>query len=86
MNELISVLEDIKVLLYDMNNKLELIDDNISGLKKEVRSVKGYGLYDSISDVCDKLESIKGTGLYNSIVDICDKLDTIDTSISLIDI
>ena len=85
MNELISVLEDIKELLCDMNNKLELIDVNISELKTEVRSVKGDGIYDSISDVCDKLDSIQGTGIYNSIVDICDKLDTIDTSITLLD-
>ena len=86
MDELISVLEDIKELLNDMNNKLELIDVNISELKEEVISVKGSGVYDSISDVCDKLDSIQGTGIYDSIVDVCNKLDAIDSSITLANI
>ena len=94
MDEMITLLGEIRELLVEMNGKLD--------------DIKGYGIYTSISDVCDKLDSIsgsgfnnldevcnkidelkeavnsvKGSGLYDTISDVCDKLDTLDTTIDL---
>ena len=65
MDELISVMEEIRDLLNDIDSKLD--------------DIRGNGL-SSISDVCDKLDDIRGSGLY-SIEDVCSKLDNVETAI-----
>lgn len=74
MEELISILGEIKDELSLMNEKLEEISDNIE-------SIRGIGICDSIADVNDKLDSIAGSGVCNSISDICDKLESIGDAI-----
>lgn len=82
MDEILSVLIDIKNELMEMNQKLD--------------SIQGIGAYNSIADVCDKLDElsggesleglaskideIKGTGIYDTVADVCDKLDAIKGS------
>lgn len=67
MNELISVMEEIRDLLSSIDDKLE--------------GICGLGV-NSIDDVCDKLDDIRGTGLY-SLNDIYSKLADIDMTIDL---
>lgn len=69
MDDMIALLEQIRDLLMEVNEKLD--------------DIKGYGAYNSISDVCDKIDGVAGSGLFNSISDVCDKLDTLDTTIDL---
>ena len=76
MEELVSVMEEIRDQLILMNNKLDTISMDID-------TIKGVGIYNSISDVCDKMDEIVGTGLYKSISDVCDKLDSVETAIDL---
>ena len=65
MDELISIMEEIKDLL--------------SGIDEKLDDIRGNGLY-SIADICDKLDDIRGNGLY-SIEDVCSKLDGIQSVI-----
>jgi len=76
MEELVSVMEEIRDQLVLMNSKLDMISMDID-------AIKGVGLNNSISDVYDKMEEIIGTGLYNSLSDVCDKLDNVETAIDL---
>ena len=76
MEELISVMCEIRDQLESMNYKLDCISEKID-------EVKGVGAFSSIADVYDKIDEITGTGLYNSISDICDKLDSVETAIDL---
>lgn len=71
MEELISILSDIKYELEQVNGKLE--------------DIKGYGLDNSIPDINEKLDDIKGSGLYDSISDVNNKLDEISSTASNID-
>lgn len=77
MNELVLIMEEIRDLLSEMNDKLDVISNDIN-------SIKGIGIYDSLSDVCNKLDEIKGIGVYDSLADICNKLDLLDTTCSMI--
>lgn len=74
MNELVSIMEEIRDLLFVMNNKL----DDISS---DINAIKGDGLFDSLSDVCNKLDEINRDSLF----DICSKLDTLELTCSLIE-
>lgn len=65
MDEMITLLEEIRDLLSEMNSKLD--------------DIKGIGIYSSIADVCDKLDAISGSGL-NNLDDVCNKLDDIKGS------
>ena len=67
MEELISVMAEIRDLLIDIDEKLS--------------DIRGAGT-SSIDDVCNKLDDIRGTGI-NSIDDVCNRLDTIDFTINL---
>ena len=69
MDTMIALLEEIRDLLSEMNEKID--------------EIRGDGAYNSISDICDKIDEVKGNGLYDSISDVCDKLDTLDTTIDL---
>lgn len=52
MEELISVMEEIKDLLFEMNGKLDDIHNDIS-------EISTNGVY-NISDICNKLDEISG--------------------------
>lgn len=89
MDEIITLLAEIRDLLVEVNTKLD--------------DIKGDGIYTSISDVCDKIDAIsvsgmcsigdvcsriddlQGPGIYNTIGDVCTKLDTLDSTIMLKD-
>jgi|GEM_PF-4742999 len=72
MDELISVLMDIKEQLVNLNNKID--------------TLTGYGA-DSISDICGKLNDIDfSLNIINSSLDTIDSsLGTIDMTITMKD-
>lgn len=69
MDELISIMGEIRDLLAELNNKFD--------------SLTSYGLND-ISAVITAVEGIKGASSYD-LTDVYNKLDQIDTSLSSID-
>src|SRR5690554_4251244 len=88
MENSMSILIEIKDLLWSLNNKSDDIVDSLSDIHNALSEIKGYGIYNSISDIADKLYSIEtgitsitSNGLY-SLSDIDSKLSDIDMSIS----
>lgn len=89
MDELVSVMEEIRDLLSKANEKL----DDIKGYRSFRSLADVYEKLDEMSEASitltdislkletldrlfyDKLEQIQGNGLYNSISDVADKLD-----------
>lgn len=69
MDELLSVLMEIRDKLDELNNKIDIIT--------------GYGS-DGISSIVSAIEDIRGGGGYD-LTDVCDKLETIDASLVTID-
>ena len=67
VDELISVMEEIRDLLTSIDEKLD--------------DIRGSGI-NSIDDICGKLDDIRGIGI-NSLDDVCSKLDDIDMTINL---
>lgn len=65
MNELISVMEEIRDLLTSIDEKLD--------------DIRGSGI-NSMDNICGNLDDIRGTGI-NSLDDVCSKLDCIDMTI-----
>ena len=89
MDEMITLLEEIRDLLGEMNGKLDDIkgygvDTSISAVCDKLDAISGMGIY-SLGDVCSKIDEVKGSGIYDSISDVCTKLDAIDTTIMLKD-
>ena len=85
MDEMVAILEQIRDLLVEMNEKLDDIkgygvDTSISDVCDKLDTISGMGIY-TLSDVCSKIDEVKGSGLYDSISDVCAKLDAIDTTI-----
>ena len=67
MEELISVMAEIRDLLVSIDSKLD--------------DIRGLGI-NSIDDICDKLDDIRGSGL-SSLDDVYSKLADIDMTIDL---
>lgn len=89
MDEMITLLEEIRDLLVEMNDKLDDIkgygvNTSISDVCDKLDTISGMGIY-TLSDVCSKIDEVKGSGIYDSISDVCTKLDAIDTTIMLKD-
>lgn len=58
MDELISVMEDIRDILSSIDTKLDTLTYQVGSLDSEISDIKGYGLYNSIADICDKLDNL----------------------------
>lgn len=69
MDELLSVLTDIRDQLFELNSKID--------------SLTSFGVND-ISDIVNAVNDIKGSVGYD-LTDVCDKLDSIESSLGLID-
>jgi hypothetical protein len=69
MDELITIMGEIRDQLEELNNKID--------------SLTSFGLND-ISDIVSAVEGIKGSTGYD-LTDVCSKLDQIDFSLSTID-
>jgi len=73
MNELVSILEDIRDQLAHLNDRIDSLTGcgchNISDIVEAMESIKGVG-YD-LSDVCSRLDSIDSS------------LSSIDTTIMM---
>jgi len=83
LEDLIEVLKEIRDGIYQLNGRVDNINDSLSELK-------GYGVYNSLSDIHDQLEKvaqeIKGDSLYNNLSDVCNKLDDISSALHSIDL
>lgn len=94
MDDMITLLGEIRDLLVEMNGKLDDIkgygaDTSISNVCDKLDAISGSGL-SNLDEVCNKIDelkdevsSVKGSGLYDTISDVCDKLDTLDSTIDL---
>jgi hypothetical protein len=69
MDELITIMGEIRDQLAELNNKI----DNLTGCGSN-----------NISDIVRVVEEIKGSTGYD-LTDVCNKLDMIDLSLSSID-
>lgn len=58
MDELISVMEDIRDILSSIDTKLDTLTYQVGSLDSEISDIKGNGLYNSIADICDKLDNL----------------------------
>ena len=82
MEEVVSVLEEIRDYLASIDNKL----DELKVVNLKLDALMGSGPFTGISDIWDKLDEIKGDGVYNSLSDICDKLESVETEIGMINL
>lgn len=85
MNELLSIVMEIRDLLVSLNSKIDNLTEHgiysISDIVNEVNSIKGSTGYD-LTDIHKSLDSF--SGLY-SLDDIYYKVDSIDTNLMLKD-
>lgn len=58
MNELLSVMEEIRDLLIDINCKLDDIKDNSSEMETQLNNIGGSGLY-NIQDIYHKIRDVE---------------------------
>lgn len=58
MDELISVMEDIRDILSSIDAKLDTLTYQVGSVDSKISDIKGYGLYNSIADICDKLDNL----------------------------
>lgn len=83
MEELVSVMEDIRELLSEMNDKLNSIDINIERITGSPLSECTFDtLCDKLNDISHEIREVSSCGLY-SLGDVCNRLEEIDTSINI---
>ncbi|RKD23120.1 hypothetical protein BEP19_12935 [Ammoniphilus oxalaticus] len=51
-------MEELLSVLVDIRNSIDNLNSNIIELKDSVKELRGDGLYNSITDVCDKLDTL----------------------------
>ena len=73
MEELIEIMGDIRYLLMDLNNKVDVL--------LESTETNSENINDNLENINDNLENIKGVGLYNSISDVNDKLSEVSNEL-----
>lgn len=88
MEELITVMTEIRDQLIELNLKMDVLtgggSNSLSDIIEAIESIKGPAGYD-LSDIHSSIESIKGSTGYN-LTDIHSSLSNVESSLSSIDL
>lgn len=88
MEELISVMMEIRDQLIELNSKMDVLTEcgsnSLSDITEAIEGIKGSAGYD-LSDIHSSIDSIKGSTGYD-LTDIHSSLSNIESSLSSIDL